>query len=410
MRLVALAAALLVVLAGCGGVLTAPATDTTGTDAPSPTPSTDVQVIGGDLPFDATTVFERVLNVTDERVPGPVVYVEDADEESPAVLESRDSQFRQALGIVPPRNDSEGVHLAAYAPADGNSVHVYESVLENETTAESTVAHEFVHVVQFQNEWHESIWTVDPAVGSGEISYDGELTYYLVLEGAAAYVQYRYEQEFLPSLPDGAAAVRAAYENASAYERLSIARYVYGAEYVAERADSPADLRDVHRRPPESSEQVLHNTTDPVEDVTVTTGETGNWTVDHRDRQGELFLRVALRTELNRSTAVDAAAGWGEDRRVTFERGNATGTAWVLHWDDRANATMFEAAFERYLDAKATERDGVWYQDGGNATYRLERTSNEMSVVLLGNESFVRGVSLESTHENAVEVNIARTG
>ncbi|NHX36660.1 MULTISPECIES: DUF4157 domain-containing protein [Halolamina] len=408
MRPAAVLTALLVVLAGCGGVadvaVTEPRTDATAT--PTATPATDVQVIGGELPLDATVVFDRVLNLTGERVAGPVVYVEPPAEMSSTILDGRRSQFRTALGVVPPaRTDAERLQLAAYAPTDGNAVHVNEGILGDETSAEVTVAHEFVHVVQFRNGWHESVWSVDPAFDAGGISYDRELTYYLVIEGAGEYVEDHYVRQFVPGV-DGEDPLRADYRDGSAYERLNLARYVLGAEYVAERVDSPRELAGVHRHPPESSEQVLHNSTDPVEHLIVTTSETGDWTEHTRNRQGELFLRVALRTELNRSTAVDAAHGWGEDRRITFERGNKTGTAWTLHWDDAANATEFEAAFERFLDAKAIERDGVWYQSDGNATYRVVEANDETTVVLLGDEAFVRAATVEATRDGVLDIEI----
>lgn len=408
MRRAALLTALLVVLAGCGGVadvaLTDPAPDTTV--PPTETPTTDVQVIGGDLPFEATAVFERVLTLTGERVEGPVVYVEPPEEMARSILDSRRSGFRAALGVQsPPRDGDATLQLAAYAPTDGNAVHVNEEILANEASAEVTVAHEFVHTVQFQNGWQESVWAVDPSFDAGGISYDRELTYYLVIEGAATVVENEYRRQFAPSTADGEG-LRQAYRNASAHQRLNLARYVIGAEYVGARTDSLRDLADVHRHPPESSEQVLHNSTDPIEHLTVTTTDTGNWTERSRDRQGELFLRVALRTELNRSTAVDAAHGWGEDRRITFERGNRTGTAWTLHWDDTANATEFETAFERYLDAKATRNGSVWSQADGNATYRVAEPNDETTVVLLGDDAFVRAATVEATQDDVIDIEI----
>ncbi|GAB7093530.1 hypothetical protein JCM30237_06820 [Halolamina litorea] len=410
MRLAPIACALLIVLAGCGGVMDATTPAATESDEPS-TPSTSVTVLG-DLPFDATTVFERVTTLTGERVDGPVVYVEPPSEMSTSVLDARRSSFRAALGIDPPaRNDSERLTLAAYAASDGNSVHVNEETLSDPVAAEVTVAHEFVHVVQFRRGWADSVWFVDPAVRGG-MNYDGRLTYYLVIEGAAEYVEDDYVEQFLPERA-GEDSLRAAYRNGSAYQRLNLARYVLGAEYVADRVDSPGELASVHRSPPRSSEQVLHNSTDPVESLTVTTGDTGNWSERHRDRQGELFLRIALRTELNRSAAVDAAAGWGEDRRITFERGNRTATAWTLHWDDAANATEFERSFRRYLDAKATREGGVWSGNengSGNATaYRVVEPNEETTVVLLGDESFVRRATVNATLGDVVKVGVSRS-
>jgi hypothetical protein len=412
MRLAALLSALLIVLAGCGGVadvaVTEPPDTDTGTPTATPTPETDVQVIGSDLPVDATTVFRRVLNLTDERFGAPILYVDTPEQmaaPSSAVLDTGDSQFRAALGVAAPsRNGSAGV-AAGYAPVDGNAVHINEAILDSAVDTELTVAHEFAHVVQFRNDWQRSVWDVDPEVRGGT-NYDDRFTYYLVLEGAATFVERQYVAEFLPELDRRMAPTLAEYENASAHERLNIARYALGAEYVAERVDSPADLERVHRHPPDSTEQVLHNSTDPIETVTVTTTEMHNWTEQHRDRQGELFLRIALRTELNKSAAVDAAHGWGEDRRITFRKQNDTATAWVLHWDDAANATEFETAFDRFLDAKATRNGSVWQQESGNATYRVVETNDETTVVFLGNETFVRSATVNATGEAQFDVEI----
>lgn len=404
MRHAALLSALLIVLAGCGGVISDPAAEPTATAPSTTTPDTDITVIGPELPFDAETVFERVANLTGERVDAPVIYVEPPEERSVSPFDDRRSGFRAALGITP-RDPNDTLEFAAYVPSDGNSVVVNENILDDESGTEATLAHEFVHTVQTQRGWTDSLWVVDQEVPGG-MNYDDRLTYRLVVEGAATYTERHYVQQYLPELA-GERSLRAEYRNGSAYERLNYGPYVLGSSYVAERIDSPRELKRVHRHPPDSTEQVLHNSTDPVETVTVTTTEMHNWTERERDRQGELFLRIALRTELNKSTAVDAAHGWGEDRRITFRKQNDTATAWVLHWDDAANATEFESAFDRYLDAKATRNGSVWEQDDGNATYRVVEANDETTVVFLGNESFVRTATVNASVETQFDIEVA---
>ena len=415
MRLAPVACALLLVLAGCGAVTdqASPTPTLTPTadeepETPSPTPEIDTNVIsayGSELPFDPTPIFLRVLNMTDERVDAPVVEVEEPGGSSPDIFDRSTSSFRSALGIVPPeRTNDSGVQLGAYTPSSGNSVHIYEGAFENETYARSTLAHEFVHVVQFREGWGSTVWSRQSGTASS-LTHDGRLTYYLVLEGAASYVEQQYKQRFLPTAPVLESYGQAAYENASAHSRLNIARYVLGAQYVDDTVDSPADIERVHTEPPVSSEQVLHRNDDPVADLSVDANDVSSWEAEHeRDRQGELFLRVALRTELNRSAAAAAAHGWGNDVRLTYEREDATGTAWVLRWDDARNATEFEDSFERYLGAKATRQGGVWKQGDGNATYRLQRVSEQNVVVYLGNESFVRAANATVEADSRVEV------
>ncbi|KPN31294.1 hypothetical protein SY89_02037 [Halolamina pelagica] len=390
----AVLACTLLVLAGCGGAI-----------APGPTPTEPAATgvaVDGDLPVEPTPVFLRVLNLTGERAEAPAVTVESAPRASAPDL----PQFPVALGITPHNeSDPTGPHVRTHAATaiDGESVTVYEWALDAPELTETTLAHEFVHVVQFRHGWDEAALRRQARVGGG-LSYDGATTYALLREGAATYAQTAYERRFLPDRRSSMAHQEAAYENASAYARLLLARYHFGAEYVAERVDSPAGLETLHRDPPTSTEQVLHDSQDPVANLTLKTEETGSWVERDRDRQGELFLRIALRTELNRSSAVGAAHGWGNDRRVTFVREDEVATAWVLRWDDAANASEFAVAFTEYLDAKATAEDGLWRGDDVNATYRVERVGDETVVVYLGDESFVRSATATASGDGDVTI------
>lgn len=402
-----IACVLLVILAGCGAVVDAPPAETEST--PTSTPAeTDVSVEGGSYPVDAQPVFERVLNLTDQRVPAPTVQIEDPDDASPNILDRSTSQFRSALGVVPPeRTNDSGSQLTGYTPSDGETVHIYDGILENETVAESTLAHEYVHTVQFRTDWGSTMWGRQSRDG-GEITHDGRLTYYMVLEGSAQYVQHHYEARFLPNAPGSESFGQAAYENASAHARLNLARYVLGGQYVNDTVDSTADLAEIHTDSPVSSEQVLHRNDDPVSELSVDANDVGEWDSEWaQDRQGELFVKIALRTELNRSTATDAAHGWGNDRRITYERGNGTATAWVLRWDDAENATEFEGAFTEYLGAKATQNGSSWEQTNGKATYRLQRVTDRTTVVYLGNESFVRDANATAVADGELTIEAA---
>jgi hypothetical protein len=399
--------ALLVVLAGCGGVTSPeptanetatptataePATELNETGTPDPTAPGNVEmpVKNGELPFAPKPVFTDVLNLTGTAVDAPVVNIERQDGTGPDILDTRQSPFRRSLGITTPENGS--VRATAYTPANGYSVYIYEQLLEDPLVAETTLAHEFVHIVQFKSGWGDVMWENRSRVAY-DPSYDGTTTYYLVLEGAAVFVEDRYRDQYTNASESPIAAYGDMYANASALSRLSIARYYYGAQYVAERAGSPANLSDVHLHAPNSSEQVLHHSTDPIAPLEVSVEEADGWNLENRDRMGELFLRVALRTELNRSTAVDAAAGWGDDRKLTYTNGEDTASAWVLRWDDRTEATEFATAFTTYLEGKATQKDGAWRANAVNSSYRVERPTEETVVVFLGNDSFVRNAT-----------------
>lgn len=399
--------ALFVVLAGCGGTV---APDATANGTVTPTGSADgatelnetatpeavapgeldMFVLDGNLPVAPEPIFTDVLNLTGTVVDAPVVEIEQQDGSDPDILDNRQSPFRRSLGIRTPENGS--VSSTAYTPASGTSVHIYERLLSDPLVVETTLAHEFVHVVQFRTGWGGVMWENRSQVAY-DPSYDGTATYYLILEGAAVYVEDRYRDRYTNASESPMTAYRDLYANASALSRLSIARYYYGSQYVAERAGAPDNLSAVHLNAPDSSEQVLHHTDDPIAPLDVSVEETDGWNIETRDRMGELFLRVALRTELNRSAAVDAAAGWGDDRKLSYTNGEDTATAWVLRWDNRTEATEFETAFRTYLDRKATEEAGVWRAASVDSSYRVERPTDETLVVFLGNDSFVRNAT-----------------
>lgn len=404
MRVLHVTLAVLVVLAGCGGVVPKPTPEPVETNAPktaspespsptspdSPTPvEENVSVTGGELPVDPEAVFARVLSMTETDVDAPTIYIESSEDDAPGYLDKEQSPFRQSLGVTSVNRSNESVKLVAYTPADGQSVHIYEWMLDDPSTTERVLGHELVHVVQFETGWGGAMWNSQTRLNYDE-THDGYMTYYLVLEGSATYVQDRYERSYQPTLTQTAMErKRAEYRNASALSRLSLARYYYGSQYVAEEVESPADLEEIHLNAPNSTEQVLHNNRDPIATLSVSAGEAEGWNVSDRDRMGELFLRIALRTELNRSQAVAGADGWGDDRKIAYTNGEAHGYAWVLTWDDEANATEFTRLFRNYLEAKATQENGIWVADGGNSSYRVERVSEETVVVFLGNESFV---------------------
>ena len=403
MRLAPIACALVLVLAGCGAAPGGPSPTATPTepptDAPTTTPSEgEVEVPIGDLPFDPDPVFDRVLNLTGEDVAAPSVYAYDS---AGPTAEPNPAAFQQALGITSPE---ELIRADGFASPDGD-VEIYEQPSAANSTAavESTLAHEFVHVVQIRSGWTEAARSDLPTVG-GEPTFDAGLAYGALVEGVATHYQGKYDRAYLPTTTPAPTEQMDRYQDAPAYYRLVLGGYAFGSDYAADRLAAGEDLESLHRDPPVSTEQVLHHTDDPIAPLNVSTADSGEWAVESRDTQGELFLRAALRTELNRSTAVDAAHGWGNDRRITYERGAETGTAWVLRWDDAANASEFESSFRRYLDAKATRNGSVWHADDRPTSYRIAAVTDRTTVVYLGDEPFVRDANATAESDGGVEI------
>jgi hypothetical protein len=106
--------------------------------------------------------------------------------------------------------------------------------------------------------------------------------------------------------------------------------------------------------------------------------------VEHTNRRqfGELFVRSLFGTGLNESAAAELADGWGNDRQLEFEGTNSTGFAWVLRWDDAANATEFENGVATYLEQTDTP-----------GPVRVDRVAPETTVLFAGDESFVQNAT-----------------
>ncbi len=96
--------------------------------------------------------------------------------------------------------------------------------------------------------------------------------------------------------------------------------YVEGVAFVREHLDRGGTeaVDALFRRPPESSEQVIHpekyGGADQPVSVRFHDGAFPGWRTAYQDTGGEFVLRLWLDSRLARGTATAAAAGWGGDR------------------------------------------------------------------------------------------------
>jgi hypothetical protein len=302
--------------------------------------------------------------------------------------------------------DDSGVSVAAYTPSV-NSVVVNERMTApgREAALERTMAHEFVHTVQFRQ---EAFGRTQRALDATRTpTRDTYLTYVSVLEGAAVYVAETYDHRYLAgdwaTITDGKR-----YRDSPAEVKYRIARYYFGERYLRHRYDSPANVSRVYDDPPETTEQLLHNDTAASEEprslnLSVEPGR--NRTLGRTDTNGELFTRIALGSELNASRAADAAAGWGADRLASVAGPDGTRSfVWATRWDSPAEADEFETAMVEYLDSRAnpSSGSGIWRDSSGRASdeelaFRTDRTSEDTVVLFAGNESFVREANASGT-------------
>jgi hypothetical protein len=357
-----------------------------------------VEVRYGEVPVDATAVFERVEALTDRDVEQPTVYVGEV------VAPEREGQVERILGTSDqqfPQNRSTG-----RTSPDGR---VKFDPGGDRASVERTLAHEYVHVVQFQ-----SGMVPQPDAYLEEVTTDSRLAWQMVLEGGAVYATDAYGREHMPDARLQSTVFAEAYADPATPEtRLTLAWYHLGYRYVDAQVDGPADLASAYDPMPTTTEQVLHDrapATEPPLSVDVDPAAGDDWTqVGEADRRGELYVRVLLRTQLDRERAVAAASGWGGDRAVTFTDGDdddgdgltdADGMAWVLRWDTTADADEFEDAVRAYADRRASETSGE---------FRVRRLATDTVVVLVGTPTFLSNASVQRDGDG-VEVTVGDRG
>lgn len=364
---------------------------------PEETPGPDVEevpVSGDESPVDAGRVFDRVEAILGTQADPPEVSVTDGFGGG-GYSRSQDDAFEAMLGIGAPQPVSEAEGAVQVGGATFPSGRV---TLANDGGSandfERTLAHEYAHVVQF--DLGAMDWIRDGLPADRQQTTDGQLTESSVVEGGATYLATQYGIRYQHGFNTETTQILRIYRNASAGTRLLWGPYLYGSLYIQDRIDSPDLLWTVYRLPPDTTEQVLHGGTDqPVPLAVASTGtDYGEpWEVTDRDSRGELFVRIMLRTELEAERAAHAATGWGNDRVLLYERTyEENAFVWTLRWDDAANATEFEEAFEAYLNNRGMLDDGRW--EVGDDEFRLASIDDRTLAVVAGPTDFVTGVEI----------------
>lgn len=407
-RFLVLVLILSLVLAGCGGIITtdeqtktttgiSPENRTTTAETTS-TPRTistttrqvqdDIGVRGGDLPVNPNRIFARVQSLLGTTVSGPDYLIIRPHDEMTRSL-SEFPRFYRLLGI---EFSEDRNATASGSTANRNVVFLNQQLLSNRAETAFVLAHEYVHIIQFTTGAFRTLRKNLNIRRSP--TPDTRLVYRSIGEGAATYAARIYAKQYLDTsqIKLRANNLTQGYWSRSAAGRYRHAPYYYGNRYAAARVDSPRALDKLYKRPPQTTETLIHRLptgSEPPVNLSVSV-EQANWffrNLSSQGRMGELFVRIALSTELNRSGAIRGADGWGNDRQLTFVRNGQHGYAWVLRWDDAANATEFVTLFQTYLSERAVYKNGVWRDD--DTAFRIKRVSDRTIVVFLGIPSFV---------------------
>jgi hypothetical protein len=167
--------------------------------------------------------------------------------------------------------------------------------------------------------------------------------------------------------------------------------YTAGLDFIVtlRRRLAWSKINAFYQSPPESTEQVLHPekflarerpvliTPRPLQALK---GSREVW----QDTLGEAQLRLYLEQHVSKERATTAAAGWGGDRGVAYQRPGRPGVV-VVHysaWDGEQDAIEFEeaqAAALAKLAGKPTQASGpVAYPADGGVVYAVERQGSRV--------------------------------
>jgi hypothetical protein len=396
--------ALALLLAGCtlgggpGGPLAPAAEEPTATPGPNSTEQTpaarSVTLENHSLSLDAANVFSRVEGLVGEDVQEPPVRVIVNESSGPVSPGFTHTPYRFAQYLDLDNVSAGGPSAAGLTDGLGRVYIIPGSGPRSVLT--QVLVHEFVHVVQFRS---GMLPWASPAAGND--TTDAAMVRLALTEGPAVYVTDEYTEEYLAGANVTSQSAQMARLYADSYPggRFRAAPYYFGSQYVHHRLDDPSELRSLYDDLPATTEQLLHNDSapgDPYQPLVVDASGGGGWVVsdpEDVDIMGELFVRIALSRSLNRSTAAEAAAGWGVDRVITYEQGDTAGFAWVLRWDDPANATEFGAAMDTYINRRPT---------GADLSLRTEAVGEETVAVFLGPPGFVDAATATGTSDDVL--------
>ncbi|HZH89470.1 MAG TPA: hypothetical protein VEX70_02505 [Pyrinomonadaceae bacterium] len=300
---------------------------------------------------------------------------------------------------------------AAYSPHDKRVLILAGQGADAPSRDESLITHEYVHALQDQHFDLLKLFSARP------YNFDRTEAAFAVVEGDAMNVQRRREQtdavwsrRTLEEIGRGEDARFGDYrrEIGAFFPPLLtetfIFRYRDGTRFVeaVRRSKGARGVDELLRRPPASSEQVLHPekyfANESPRDVTLDAGrfDANGWNEAATTPLGELGVRGLLSKSLPPGEATRAAAGWGGDRAHLFERARSTPLfVWKTRWDSPGEAAEFFRAYNVFCGKSGQQRDGakdssqgIW-QSGALSTFvRLE---GDQVVIIRGAEADARG-------------------
>jgi hypothetical protein len=334
------------------------------------------------------------------------------------------SRLAIAGGMLPEGTDLATLaasFAASSAGATYSPLHKRVLILANQGTAtdaaapprdESLITHEYVHALQDQH------FDLLKLLAARPYNFDRAEAAFAVVEGDAMNVQRRREQSdavwsrrTLEEIGRNEDARFGEYrkEIGAFFPPLLtetfIFRYRDGTRFVetVRRKSGARGIDELFRRPPASSEQVLHPEKyfagESPREAALDEGQfaANGWTVAASSPLGELGVRGLLLKMLTGSEATRAAAGWGGDRAYLFERTRSKPLfVWKTYWDKPAEAAEFFRAYNNLRGKAGDTRDGaddpsqfIWRDSQARLT--IVRIEQEHVLIIRGAEADARG-------------------
>ena len=353
-----------------------------------------------------------------------------AAEEKTHVQTGAESLALQRWGLLPLGTDYEAMlvellteQIAGYYDPDTKRLTVSESAGDDPQWAEIVLAHEIDHALQDQAFGLDAFQKVADDEGDAELARralvegDGVVLMYEVVlarKGAAApWSNVEITEGIARSMdtpsvgPAGAAGVTGTGSDALDRAPLAVREslvfpYRAGFSFVAalRRREPWAAVDAAFKRPPRSTEQIIHPERYLADDVPVPLAITALPSLPLTEYRraystvwGELGFDVFLRAHgVDPAAAAQAAAGWGGDRAVTFAltadpRAETAIGVERSEWDSEADAIeaaeALVRAFDHTLGGAAIARSDLrttWFAVDGTLTW-VERRGSGVVVV-----------------------------
>ncbi len=295
------------------------------------------------------------------------------------------------VDILAQQTESASESVLGYYSPRNKTMYIRSDVSEFTLQARMTLAHEYTHALQDQHfDLSRIIRTCDRR---GVCDSDRALAARAVVEGDATLLGYTYAQrrfsraelESLFAQAGGGGTARPS----SFLNTLSAFPYTAGLDFVvaaARRGDNYAAVDRLFRDLPVSTEQILHpekylirprDLPKTVQAPNLLPVLGPGWRLTDNTTLGELGMRAWF-AQLGAAEPDKVAAGWGGDRFLFFQSGEAAALVIATRWDSEVDATEFVANIEDRLSG--IPREGALWRDGAR-TYALARFRDRISLI-----------------------------